>query len=76
MINQLLQTVELYFNAFCGIIAGGGAIFLMVLAIQQWRNKNEVTGAMLIACAALCILIGVTGMVTAFQLALQLRVAT
>lgn len=73
---QLFQTLELYFNAICGIIAGGGAILLMVLAIQQWRNKNEVTGAMLVACAALCMLIGVTGLVTAFQLVLQLRVTT
>jgi hypothetical protein len=72
---QIFQTLELYFNAICGIIAGGGAILLMVLAIQQWRNKNEVSGAMLVACAALCILIAVTGMVTAVQLAIQLKAA-
>ena len=70
-----LQTIELYFNAICGIIAGTGSIISILIAIKQWRKKNEIAGAMFVAIAALLLMIGVCGMVVAIQILLQLRAA-
>ena len=70
-----LQTIELYFNAICGIIAGTGSIISILIAIKQWRKKNEIAGAMFVAIAALLLMIGVCGMVVAIQILMQLRAA-
>jgi hypothetical protein len=68
-----LQTIELYFNAICGIIAGTGSIISILLSINSWRQKDGVTGAIFLAIAALCTMIGACAAVTAIQIMLQLR---
>lgn len=76
VLNNFLNTIELYFNAFCGIIAGASAVIFMILSLKAWRHKDGVTGAMFFALAALCIMIGVTGLVTAFAMLMALRANT
>lgn len=70
---HVLQTLELYFNAFFGVIAGVAAVILIVLALREWRNKNEVAGALFVALSALCLMIGITSIVTDIQLLAALK---
>jgi uncharacterized membrane protein YcjF (UPF0283 family) len=70
---QFLQTLELYFNAFFGVIAGVAAVILIILAVREWRAKNEVAGALFVALAALCLLIGITSIITDIQLLVALK---
>ena len=70
---QFLQTLEFYFNAFFGVIAGVAAVILIILAVREWRAKNEVAGALLVALAALCLMIGITSIITDIQLLVALK---
>ena len=72
---QFLQTLELYFNAFLGVIAGVTAIILLMIAVKQWRIKNEVAGALFVALAALCLMIGMCSLITDIAIIKALREA-
>lgn len=72
---QFLQTLELYFNAFLGVIAGVTAVIFLIIAVKQWRTKNEVAGALFVAFAALCLMIGMCSLITDISILQHLREA-
>lgn len=59
-----LQTIEFYFNAFCGIMAVLMTVISILFAARAIKQRDGVIVAMFITTSILSIMVGVCSLVT------------
>lgn len=64
---EFLFKLEVFMNAGVALLAAFMAVIFVFVGIKQWKQDNPIAGAIMLASSALCILVGMSGVVTCFS---------